>query len=142
MNKRLWLVVALLAAPAAASGWVLQAPAVLYDGPSERALPLLILTAGHPLRQISRVDGWRKVSIADGDSGWVRERHTRSLRAAVVTAATAAVRLSPSAAAAEVFYARKGVILEVLRVAGGWLEVAHADGETGYVARADVWLNQ
>ena len=142
MNRCRWLLLALLlVAPAMAEGLVLRAPAVLYDGPSERALPLLILTGGHPLRPISGVDGWRKVAIAAGANGWVRERHARSLRAAVVTAKTAAVRLSPAAAAAEVFYARQGVVLEVLRAAGGWLEVAHADGETGYVAHADVWLN-
>ncbi|MBE8159036.1 MAG: SH3 domain-containing protein [Betaproteobacteria bacterium] len=126
---------------AAAESLVLRAPGILYDGPSAQAAPLFILTAGYPLREISRVDGWRKVGLPDGENGWVRDNLAQSKRAAVVVAELAAARFSPSADAAEVFYARKGVALEVLGESGGWTEVRHQDGETGYMRAADLWTN-
>ena len=128
-------------AAAVAEGAVLRSPAVLYDSHSEQATPLLILSAGHPLRFVSRVDGWRKVSLFTGETGWVRERFVREKRAAIVAADIAAARTLPSSLSPEVFYARRGVALEVLRTAGAWLEVLHPDGETGYIAAADLWTN-
>ncbi len=135
------LLCAVAAAPASATGAVLREPAVLYDSHSERATPLFILAAGHPLREVSRVDGWRKVSLFTGESGWVRERFVRAARAAAVSAEMTAARSSPSFSAPEVFYARRGVVLEVLRTEGAWLEVLHSDGETGYAPAAELWTN-
>ncbi|MGI9307346.1 MAG: SH3 domain-containing protein [Gammaproteobacteria bacterium] len=126
---------------AAAEGFVLRAPAVLFDGPSREAAKLFILDAGHPLRQVSRVDGWRKAQLHGGEIGWVQDSLARQKRAAVVAEDLAAVRVSPSPSAAPVFYARKGVILEVLGESDGWLEVLHAGGETGYAPSAALWKN-
>lgn len=126
---------------AAADGLVLRTPAVLFDSHSSNARKLFVLSAGYPLREITRVDGWRKVSLPAGESGWVREQVVRSAKGAVVSVELAAVKTSPSPSAPEVFYARQGVALEVLKVLGPWVEVLHPDGETGYVSVADVWLN-
>ena len=125
----------------AADSLVLHEPATLYDGPSSQATPLLILTAGYPLKEISRVDGWRKVIIDSGDSGWVRELYLRQKPAAIVTADTIVARSSPSPAAPAVFYGRRNLTLDVLGEKNGWVEVLHADGETGYVLFSDVWVN-
>ena len=126
---------------AAAVGMVVQGPTVLYDGPSAAAKKMLILGAGHPLREISRAAGWRKVITYTNDGGWVRESQVAQKRAVVVDANLAAVRSSPSPTAAEVFQVRQGVVLEVLRETNGWLEVLHADGETGYMLLAEAWTN-
>lgn len=141
MRKIFALLLCALTNAALADGAVLREPAVLYDAHSERATPLFILAAGHPLREVSRVDGWRKVSLFTGESGWVRERFVRAAKAAAVSAEMTAARSSPAASAPEVFYARRGVVLEVLRADGAWLEVLHPDGETGYAPAADLWTN-
>ena len=136
-----FLFCAVAAVSPSAAGVVLREAAVLYDSHSAQSTPLLILTAGYPLREISRVDGWRKISLHTGESGWVRERQVRPLRAGVVVAELAAVRVSPENNAPESFYARRGVVLEVLQNTGAWLEVLHPDGETGYIRIADIWAN-
>lgn len=142
-TRRLCILLGAVAMVATAAGEsaVLREPAVLYDSHSAQATPLFILGAGYPLREVSRVDGWRKVSLFTGESGWVRERLVRAARAAAVSVEMTAARASPVNSAPEVFYARRGVILEVLQTRGGWLEVLHADGETGYVPAADLWTN-
>ena len=73
-----------LAAPAAAAGQATQRSAILFDAPSEKSRPLLILSEGFPLREISRVSGWTKVETFEGDSGWVRREKLIDRQACVV----------------------------------------------------------
>ena len=71
-------------------------PTTLFDGPSKKANPRFILSGGYPLKEISRVHGWRKVLIFSGEIGWVREKKTRPQQAVVVKNNNAAVRFEPS----------------------------------------------
>lgn len=145
MNKwRLLLILLLSGFPAVAAAAALQTmkPVVLYDAPSAQARPLLILAGGFPLKEISRVDGWYKVTGSGNDTGWVAAGEVREKRAAIVITGRAAVRVDPHPAAAAVFFAQRNVVLEVLQsAASGWLKVAHPDGETGYLQKSDSWQN-
>ena len=54
-------------------------PTTLFDGPSKKANPRFILSGGYPLKEISRVHGWRKVLIFSGEIGWcAREKNSPS----------------------------------------------------------------
>lgn len=125
---------------AAQAGVVLSAPAVLYDAPSTKAEPLWILDAGYPLRQLSAVDGWRKISTFSGENGWVQERNVRDARAGQ-TVEEAVARSGPEESAAPAFRIQQGVILEVLNENGGWLQVSHRDGDTGFIPASVMWIN-
>lgn len=151
------VVAAALALPAAAvaaeecaDGMLTKEAAVLYDSHSTKAGRQLILSGHYPLRRISFVSGWCKVLLPGGENGWVRARHLRPLRAAMVLGGGASgsggggavVRADPVESAPGVFFANGGVVLEVLgRARPGWWQVLHADGETGYVAAGEVWVN-
>ena len=135
------LLLALPAFPIVAAGLATTAPAVLYDSHSLEADKLFVLTAGHPLHQIAVVDGWRKVVTYDDKTGWVRESLVRSWSGAVTTKNNVAVHAKPANQSSTVFYAQKGVLLEMLDIKGAWVEVLHRDGETGYVLINQVWLN-
>lgn len=139
----LLLLCALLPAAAGAASWQTRQPAVMYDAPSAQARPLLILTGGFPLKEVSRVHGWHKVSGHSGDIGWVEASALAAARAAVVLSDRAAVRADPHPAAPAVFFAKRGVVLEVLQPAagGGWMKVLHKDGEIGYLQQSDSWRN-
>lgn len=127
--------------PAVAEGLLTRTPAVLYDGPATNAKPLIIVSGNQPLRQISKIHGWHKVSTYAGDTGWVAADDLRAGNYSVVLADRAAVFAQPSAESAVVFYAKRGVVVEVLGNNGGWLQVVHQDGEVGYLAPRQVWLN-
>ena len=137
------LLVAWLPAVAAAAPLQTVKPAVMYDAPSGQARPLLILAGGFPLKEISRVDGWYKVSDYNNDIGWIAAGEVRSHRAAVIVVGRAAIRVDPHPAAAAVFFAQRGVVLDILQPAAdnGWLKVVHPDGETGYLQKSDSWQN-
>lgn len=118
-------------------------PTTLFDGPSKKANPRFILSGGYPLKEISRVHGWRKVLIFSGEIGWVREKKTRPQQAVVVKNNNAAVRFEPSDDSPPIFFAVSNVVLDVLskKARPGWLHVLHVNGESGYIAVTDVWLN-
>lgn len=142
LSRCLFLSLLLATAPALAEGWRTTEPAVMYDAPSERSTPKLIVSGGFPLRQMSAVHGWYKVLSHSGESGWVAAAHLRRGKYAIVVADRAAARAEPHAAAAAVFFARRGVVLEVLgRARQGWLKVLHQDGEVAYLLETDSWLN-
>lgn len=133
---------AMFAPSAAAEGLAAVRAVVLYDGPAASAGELLILSRGYPLKQISAVTGWRKVLLPGGENGWVRAAEVRKLKAAVALSEGVIVRADPGENAAGVFFAQAGVVLEVLGQARpGWWQVLHADGEAGYAAAGEVWVN-
>lgn len=144
MRRLLPLLVLAAAAPVAwAQSWQTSLPTVMYDAPSEKAQTLFILSGGYPLKEISKVDGWHKLSGPNGELGWIAADHLAAGRAVVVSADSAAVRVDPHPAAAAVFFARRGVVLEVLESnrANGWFKVLHRDGEVGYLRLSDSWAN-
>jgi len=50
------------------------------------------------------------------------------------------VRAAADDAAAPVFTADKGVLLEMTEAAGaGWIKVRHRDGVSGYVRSSEIW---
>lgn len=135
------VVAAALVLPAAAQGLITARPAVLYDGPQKTARAKAILSGGYPVKQISQLQGWRKVTTHNGDSGFLAEEDITRGRRAVVIANRAIIYNAANDASPPVFYARRGVVLDLLGREGGWLKVAHPDGETGYVTAAAVWQN-
>lgn len=142
MKIFVWFVALLTLSPLAmAEGLHTLRPAVLYDAPSKEANPKAILTGNYPLRQISSVDGWRKVTSHNGDNGWLAEADVGAAQRAVVLETRATIFNAANESAAPVFYARRGVVLEVLGRQGQWLKILHPDGETGYVAATAVWQN-
>jgi len=128
-------------AAAAADGFHTTQPTVLFDAPSAQARPKVILSGAHPVRQVSSVEGWRKVLTHGGDEGWVAQDDLRAFRGVVVSTDNAAVRVDPNERAAAVFLANRGVVLEVLGSDGKWMQVVHKDGESGYILSSMVWRN-
>ena len=139
-----WLPVLLLSLVTAtlADGLETKRPAVLFDAPSNKAKAWLILSGGYPVRQISTVDNWRKVVTASGDSGWLAAADVRSARRAIIVVNRATVRVDPNDSASPVFYAQRGVVLELLQGSSRWLQVLHPDGESGYIETTAVWKNE
>ncbi|MCH9705014.1 MAG: hypothetical protein K0U15_02655 [Proteobacteria bacterium] len=127
---------------AQAASWQTERPTAMYDAPSQQAKPLLILSGRHPLVELSKVHGWHKVTTYQGETGWVASDMLQAARSVVVVADRAAVRVDPHAAAAAIFFARRGVVLDVLSEdAQGWLKVVHQDGDVGYIQLSDSWKN-
>lgn len=113
---------------------------ILYDAPSVKGRKLYIVNQGYPLEVMVQVEGWVKVRDATGTLAWAESKSLNTARTVLVRAATVTVRQKPADDAPSVAEVRRDVLLNVLEpAAGGWIQVRHRDGATGYVRAADVW---
>ena len=113
--------------------------AVLHDGPSARSPKVYVVNRGYPLEVILTVEGWVKVRDAQGSFAWIEAKHLTDKRTVMVKVAVAEVRAKPEDTAPVAFQAQQNVLLELVNVSGGWVQVRHRDGGTGYVRAQQVW---
>jgi len=114
--------------------------AVLYDAPSQKAKPLFAIAAGTPVEAIVSLDTWVKVRDSKGDLTWIERTALSDKRMLQVRTSVAQVRATAEEAAALVFEAEQGVVLELLEPAvAGWVKVRHRDGAQGFVKTVQVW---
>lgn len=117
-----------------------EAAVVLYDAPSSKARKLYIVNRGYPLEVVVQVEGWVKVRDATGTLAWAESKALENTRNVLVRVASAQIRQKPAEDAPSVAEVRRDVLLAVVEpAAGGWIQVKHRDGATGYVRAADVW---
>jgi SH3-like domain-containing protein len=117
-----------------------EAAVVLYDAPSSKARKLFIVNRGYPLEVMVQVEGWVKVRDATGTLAWAESKMLDAARTVLVRAAAVTIRQKPAEDAPSVAEVRRDVLLNVVEpAAGGWIQVKHRDGATGFVRAADVW---
>lgn len=135
------LVLVLSAAPAAALDFrsVADNAVILYDGPTAKSTKLFVVNKGYPLELIVTVEGWTKVRDANGAFSWVETKQLTDKRTVMVKVPVAEVRVKPDESAPVAFQAQQNVLLDVVNATGGWIQVRHRDGGTGYVRAQQVW---
>ena len=113
--------------------------AILYDGPSARSSKLFVVNKGYPLEVVVAVEGWVKVRDAAGAFSWIEAKQLTDKRTVMVRVPLAEVRAKPDDGAPIAFQAQQNVVLELVAVTGGWVQVRHRDGGSGYVRAQQVW---
>ena len=115
-------------------------PVILYDAPSTKGGKLFVVPRGAPLEVVLAYGEWLKVRDVNGELAWTEAKGLSAKRNVIVKTANLKVRATPDDAAAAVFTADKGVLLELAETAaGGWIKVRHRDGLIGYVKSSEVW---
>jgi SH3-like domain-containing protein len=116
------------------------APVILYDAPSTKGGKLFVVPRGAPLEVVLAYGEWLKVRDVNGELAWTEAKGLSAKRNVIVKTPNLKIRATPDDAAAAVFTADKGVLLELGEsAAGGWIKVRHRDGLTGYVKNSEVW---
>jgi SH3-like domain-containing protein len=135
------LAFALCAAPAAALDFrsVADNAVILYDGPTARSSKLFVVNKGYPLEVVVAVEGWVKVRDANGAFSWVDAKQLTDKRTVMVKVPLADVRVKPDDSSPVAFQAQQNVLLDLINVSGGWIQVRHREGGTGYVRAQQVW---
>jgi SH3-like domain-containing protein len=114
-------------------------PAILYDGPTTRSSKLFVVSKGYPVEVVVAVEGWVKVRDVNGTFSWIEAKQLTDKRTVIVKVPIADVRSKPDETAPMAFQAQQNVLLELVSVAGSWVQVRHRDGGTGYVRAQQVW---
>lgn len=130
-----------LALPAAAIDYKSVAePTVLYDVPSTKGKRLFVVRRLTPVEVVVALEGWVKVRDSEGALAWIERPALSDTRTLIVTASKGVVRKAPDQASPVVFEVERSVALElVAERRDGWVEIRHADGQTGFVRVNQVW---
>jgi SH3-like domain-containing protein len=118
---------------------VAEPAVVLYDAPSKQGAKLFILSRDYPVEVVIATEGWVRVRDETGAFGWVEAKSLSERRTVMVKAETLDVRGAPSDGAPVVFRVERGVTMDFIRYAGGWAEVRHREGSTGFVKPGELW---
>jgi SH3-like domain-containing protein len=114
--------------------------AVLYDAPSTRSNRLYVVNRGYPLEVIVTVEGWVKVRDAAGALSWIEAgKVSDKQRMVMVKVAVVQVRQKPDDNAPVAFQVQQNVLMDYVDTSGGWIQVRHRDGGTGYVKPQQLW---
>lgn len=117
-----------------------ESAVILYDAPSVKGRKLYIVNQGYPLEVMVQVEGWVKVRDATGTLAWAESKALNTARTVLVRSASVNIRQKPADDAPSLAEVRRDVLLNVVEPAsGGWIQVRHRDGATGFVRAADVW---
>lgn len=118
---------------------VSEPAAVLHDGPSKDSAKLFVLTRDYPVEIIIVTEGWVRVRDDTGAFGWVEAKSLSNRRTVLVKSQTADARQSPNENSPVVFKAEAGLVLELQAISGGWAQVRHRDGASGYLRLSQLW---
>lgn len=115
------------------------ASTVFYNGPSEHARKIAVVSRYYPVEVLINSPEWLKVRDSSGELAWVESKNVSARRVVMVIASSTQMRQKPDASAAVVAILARNVVLEFLESTPGWVKVKHRDGVTGYVAIAEIW---
>jgi SH3-like domain-containing protein len=118
---------------------VAEPAVVLYDAPSKDSTKLFVLSRDYPVEVIISTEGWVRVRDDTGAFGWVEAKSLSTRRTVMVRAQSAQAHQSPDDKSSVVFKAEPGLILEFQGLAGGWAQVRHRDGASGYLKLSELW---
>ena len=119
---------------------VANAPAIMFDAPSQKGKKVFIAPRGMPVEIVLTYGEWSKVRDASGGLAWLESKALSNKRNVLVQVASARIRATPDEAGFIVFSAEKGVLLELGEPpVSGWLKVKHRDGLSGYVKVNEIW---
>ncbi|MFZ5564211.1 MAG: SH3 domain-containing protein [Thermodesulfobacteriota bacterium] len=93
----------------------------------------------YPIIVLERKDRWIKFKDYEGDEGWIRDDLVSSTSTVIVKKPRVNVRSGPGTHHKVAFGVEKGVPLKVKSAQGDWIQVSHADGDTGWILKTLVW---
>ena len=112
---------------------------IFYNGPSAQARKVAVASRYYPVEVLIVSGDWLKVRDSSGELAWVESKNLSPKRMVITTAASSQLRQKPESAAPPLAQIERGVALEFVETASGWIKVRHRDGLVGYLPINEVW---
>lgn len=93
----------------------------------------------YPLEVLHKRGDWYYVKDYAGDTSWINRAFVKTWDTVITKKDRVNVRSGPGSENQAVFMVDSGVPFRVIRRNGEWLEVQHADGDTGWINERMVW---
>ncbi len=93
----------------------------------------------YPLEILKKVGEWRQFRDYEGDEGWIHQSIVSDIPTVITTRENCNVRANPSLEAEIRFTVESGIPFKILKREKPWIQVEHADGDTGWIHESLVW---
>jgi len=137
----LFFLVMLVAAPA----WAEERLAVhvslakVRSGPGDDYPWIWKVERYHPVLVLETSGAWHRISDFEGDQGWIKQTQASKIPAVITVRPVCNIRPGPGTKNAPLFTVGKGIPFKQIGKKGNWLQVAHADGDRGWIHKSLVW---
>ncbi len=118
---------------------VKSAIANLRSGPGTKYEVLWQVEQYHPFLVVEKKGSWYKVKDFESDMAWVHKSLLGDFKSVITTRPKSNVREEPSTKSKIVFTVERGVPFREVKRKGQWINIRHADGETGWIFHSLVW---
>ncbi len=109
------------------------------SGPGTQYETLWQAEAYYPILIEEKKDSWMRFKDFEGDVGWIHNSLVGDTPSVITVKSNCNVRSGPGPVHPVVFTVERGVPFKVLSHQGDWLEVAHGDGDRGWIYKPLVW---
>jgi SH3-like domain-containing protein len=127
------------AAGAAERMAVAASTANVRSGPGTKNDQLWQVEKYYPVMVVEKKGGWCRIKDFEGDEGWIEASLLDKTNTVIVRVPKCNVRSGPGTEHETAFSVTKGIPFKVLQTKGQWLQVEHADGDSGWVMKNLVW---
>lgn len=116
-----------------------SAVANIRSGPNTDAAVLWQAEQYYPVIILEKKGDWCRFQDFEGDQGWVHASLLGPIKSVIVKSNHCNIRTGPGTQYDIAFTVNKGIPFKVLQTKGKWLEVQHADGDSGWIHKGLVW---
>ncbi|MFZ1987157.1 MAG: SH3 domain-containing protein [Desulfatitalea sp.] len=118
---------------------VIADTANVRSGPGTKHEQLWQVEKYYPVLVVEKKSGWSRIKDFEGDEGWIEGSLLGKIATVIVRVPRGNVRSGPGTEFDTTINATKGIPFKVLQTKGQWLQVEHADGDTGWILKTLVW---
>lgn len=94
-----------------------------------------------PLQVMQRKGNWSQIKDFEGDTGWISSALLSKKQTVIVKVQIANLRSGPGQNFEPVATVKSGVVFDLVKREGDWLQLKHADGTEGWIFSTLVWPN-
>jgi len=109
------------------------------SGPGTKHDQLWQVEKYYPVMVVEKKSGWCRIKDFEGDEGWIESSLLDKTNTVIVRVPKCNVRSGPGTEHETLFSVTKGIPFKVLQTKGQWLQVEHADGDSGWLMKNLVW---
>lgn len=93
----------------------------------------------HPIRVTKKSGAWYQFQDFEGDAGWIHKSLVGNVDTVITAKDKCNVRSGPGTKNEELFQVDRGIPFKVIKRQKNWLNVVHADGDSGWLHQSLVW---
>jgi SH3-like domain-containing protein len=111
----------------------------IRSGPNLEDAVLWQVEKYYPVIILEKKGDWRRFRDFEGDQGWIHVSVLGPIKSIIIKADQCNVRTGPGTQYDVAFTVNKGIPFKVLQTKDNWLQVQHADGDSGWIHKNLVW---